>query len=160
MYDPLKYALPLTMVEKMYVEKDPSPVTSDIQDDRSHGNDELEMGRVESKGVRGSSVDDDRLNLQDPESATDQKEPREESIKPTPERPVPRAEDYYGFAHPATSRPQRTVWIPKDHLGLSEEEERACWEKGIDISSKDAEMNEKGKVELTGDSQPPDLVRE
>jgi hypothetical protein len=161
MYDPLKHALPLTMVEKMYNEKEPSI----DQDGPSHPqNDALEMDKVESKGVRGASVDDDRQKLQDPESATrgyDGEQPKhEEPIKPMPERPVPRAEEYYGFAHPAASRPQRTVWIPKDHLGLSEEEERACWEKGIDISSKDAEMNEKGKVELTGDCQPPDLVRE
>lgn len=165
MYHPLEHALPLTMVEKMYHEED---VSSADQDRPLRAqNDEVEMEKVESKGVRGPSVDDDRQKLQDPESATrgydrDQIEQtkREGSIKPTPERPVPRAEEYYGFAHPAASRPQRTVWIPKDQLGLSEEEERACWEKGIDISSKDAEMNEKGKVELTGDGQPPDLVRE
>ncbi|KAJ3859288.1 hypothetical protein EV359DRAFT_68289 [Lentinula novae-zelandiae] len=81
------------------------------------------------KGVRGPSVDDDRLKLQASDNDS------------------------------AIERHER-VWIPQDRLGLAQEEETACREKGIDISSKDAEMNEKGKVNLTGDCQPPDLVVE
>jgi len=76
------------------------------------------------------------------------------------DRPRPRAEEEYGFAHPAASRPQRTIWIPKDQLGLAEEEERANLEMGIDASIENAEMNEKGKVDLAGEGQPPDLVLE
>jgi len=150
----------------MYHEEEQSHVVSADQDGPSRAQrDEDEMDRVESKGVRGASVDDDRQKLQDPDSPyvgyeEKKDEPKRPESTKLSERPVPRANDYYGFSHPAASRPQRTVWIPKDHLGLSEEEERACWDKGIDISTKDAEMNEKGEVELTGDSQPPDMVRE
>lgn len=69
-----------------------------------------------------------------------------------------KTEEDYGFAHPAASRPQRTVWLPVDTLGISREEERACREAGVDVSSKDALMNEKGKVDIRG--TPPDLIRE
>lgn len=73
-------------------------------------------------------------------------------------RAAPKAGQEYGFAHPAASRPQRTVWIPKDTLGLGEEEERACQEAGVDVSVSNATMNEKGKVAISG--APPDLVQE
>ncbi|KAJ7185579.1 hypothetical protein C8R46DRAFT_1172224 [Mycena filopes] len=67
-----------------------------------------------------------------------------------------KSEEEYGFAHPAASRPQRIVWFPRDRLGLAEEEERACMEVGVEASTKDAEMSEKGKVDISG--APPDLV--
>ncbi|KAJ6595663.1 hypothetical protein DFH09DRAFT_1135267 [Mycena vulgaris] len=67
-----------------------------------------------------------------------------------------KSEEEYGFAHPAASRPQRVVWFPRDRLGLAEEEERGCREAGVDVSLRDAEMDEKGKVDITG--PPPDLV--
>lgn len=69
-----------------------------------------------------------------------------------------KSEDDYGFAHPAISHPQPTVWLPKDTLGLGEEEARACTEFGVEASTKDAFMNEKGKVDITG--VPPDMVWE
>lgn len=159
MYDPLKNALPLSMVEEMHHEQAYPSVGSAGQDDTQRG--EVEMNRVESSGVRGVSVDDDRRRLQDPKSRNvGYGEKAETKHLESTKSSAAHADDYYGFSHPAASRPQRTVWIPKDRLGLSEEEERACLEKGIDISTKDAEMNEKGQVELTGDSQPPDMARE
>ncbi|KAH7872085.1 uncharacterized protein C8R40DRAFT_1255595 [Lentinula edodes] len=157
MYNPLKHALPLSMSEKMYHEEDVTPAVQD-ESSASAKDQGYPMDRVESKGVRGASVDDDRLKLQ--ASDNDRQSNGEDSTKPTPDRVAPRAEESYGFSHPAASRPQRTVWIPKDRLGLAQEEEIACRDKGIDISTKDAEMNEKGKVNLTGDCQPPDLVVE
>lgn len=66
-------------------------------------------------------------------------------------------EESYGFAHPAASRPQRTVWIPKDTLGLAEEEERACKEMGVSVSYVHATMDGTGKVDVTGG--PPDLIQ-
>ncbi|KZP25055.1 DUF221-domain-containing protein [Athelia psychrophila] len=60
----------------------------------------------------------------------------------------------YGFAHPAASRPQRTVWIARDSLGLGAEEARANRERGIDVSLADAEMDGTGKVVIAG--PPPD----
>ncbi|KAJ8482889.1 hypothetical protein ONZ45_g14798 [Pleurotus djamor] len=64
----------------------------------------------------------------------------------------------YGFSHPAASRPQRTVWIPRDTLGLSKDEVEGCRAAGVDAESRDAEMNEKGKVDVSG--SPPDEVRQ
>ena len=65
-------------------------------------------------------------------------------------------EEIYGFAQPAVSRPQRAVWLPRDSLGLAEEEEKACQEAGVDASvGPDAVMDEKGKVDVTG--PPPDI---
>ncbi|KAG5638302.1 hypothetical protein H0H81_000827 [Sphagnurus paluster] len=93
---------------------------------------------------------------------------RSESIAESPrdakhsESPAPiakaQSEDDYGFAHPAVSRPQRTIWLPKDTLGLAEEEERGCRDAGLDVSIQDAEMNEKGHVDITG--APPDMFEE
>ncbi|KAG6900296.1 hypothetical protein C0993_000269 [Termitomyces sp. T159_Od127] len=68
------------------------------------------------------------------------------------------AVDDVSFAHPAVSRPQRTVWLPKDTLGIAEEEERACKDAGIDASCDHAHMDEKGKVNISGG--PPDESNE
>lgn len=46
------------------------------------------------------------------------------------------------------------MWLPKDTLGLAEEEERACKDAGIDASYENAHMDEKGKVDISGG--PPD----
>ncbi|EFI27929.1 hypothetical protein CC1G_14420 [Coprinopsis cinerea okayama7 len=56
----------------------------------------------------------------------------------------------YGFAHPAASRPQRTIWIPTDELGIAVEEVEATRRAGVDISCRDAAMNYKGKVDVSG----------
>jgi hypothetical protein len=50
------------------------------------------------------------------------------------------------------------VWLPKDTLGIAEEEVTACKESGVDASLKNTVMNEKGKVDVTG--APPDLIPE
>lgn len=69
-----------------------------------------------------------------------------------------KSEEEYGFAHPAASRPQRTVWIPRDEMGLGEEEARGCGEAGVGCSLEGARMDGRGKVEISG--APPDLVGE
>ncbi|KAG6918385.1 hypothetical protein DXG01_014786 [Tephrocybe rancida] len=81
--------------------------------------------------------------------------------KEGPANPQPlqsKSADDFGFAHPAVSRPQRTVWLPKDSSGLADEEERACKDAGVDASTQDANINEKGKVDITG--YPPDEFEE
>lgn len=79
----------------------------------------------------------------------------------------------YGFAHPAASRPQRTVWIPHftprfvnektgetevDEFvevlhGMGERQTQACVEAGVDARERGARMDGKGKIEV--DSGPP-----
>ena len=54
----------------------------------------------------------------------------------------------YGFAHPAALRPQQTVWMAKDILGLSVKEMEALQERGIIVSTMDAEMDAKGNVTI------------
>jgi calcium permeable stress-gated cation channel len=56
----------------------------------------------------------------------------------------------YGFAHPAASRPQRTIWIPTDEMGLSQREVEETRRAGVDVSSRDALMNHKGNVDVAG----------
>lgn len=65
-------------------------------------------------------------------------------------------EESYGFAHPAASRPQRTVWIPKDTLGLTEEEVSGCEVAGVRVSFVHAQIDETGKVGINGG--PPDFL--
>ncbi|KAF7983502.1 hypothetical protein HWV62_21828 [Athelia sp. TMB] len=60
---------------------------------------------------------------------------------------APAEQHDYGFAHPAASRPQRTVWLARDALGLAAEEEKANRERGIDVSTRDAQMDLKGHEE-------------
>lgn len=62
----------------------------------------------------------------------------------------------YGFAHPAASRPQRIIWIPKDTLGLTEEEVKGCEEAGVRVGFVNAKLDETGKVGIDGG--PPDLI--
>lgn len=56
------------------------------------------------------------------------------------------------FYHPASVDSQIPIWIPRDELGLGEEEERVCRERGVEASTKGAVMDGKGHVEI---SQPP-----
>jgi hypothetical protein len=52
------------------------------------------------------------------------------------------------FTHPATAE-QRIIWLPKDGLGLVHEIERDLEAHDILHSSKNAEMDDKGRVEVT-----------
>ncbi|TCD70733.1 hypothetical protein EIP91_002109 [Steccherinum ochraceum] len=71
------------------------------------------------------------------------------SIQGTDEQAGPKE-----FYHPASVDSQPTVWIPRDELGLGEEEERACKENGVDATTQGAVMDAKGHVEI--ESGPPD----
>jgi calcium permeable stress-gated cation channel len=134
-YGPLLHALPLSLADKTY--KSPSIPHQDVGEEASP-----------LTGKSSTSIEES------------DREP-----KPTDKAPAPldtsskaKTEDDYGFAHPAISRPQRTVWLPKDTLGLGDEEVTACRDAGVDVSSKDAMMDGTGKVDISGG--PPDLIRE
>ncbi|KAF7318964.1 Protein kinase domain-containing protein [Mycena chlorophos] len=132
-YGPLKNQLPLTLADKTFSAPSRAP--------RQNG-DEVEMSEPK-KSTEVTGVAEEYQGLRDSQKAGQ----RAARIK---------SEDEYGFAHPAASRPQRVVWFPQDRLGLCEEELRANQSIGIAASVKEAEMNEKGKVDITG--APPDLV--
>ncbi|KZT62553.1 DUF221-domain-containing protein [Calocera cornea HHB12733] len=57
------------------------------------------------------------------------------------------------FYHPASVQPQRIIWIAQDPLGLGDAEVEANKAMGVEASNQDAEMDEKGHVEIFG--QPP-----
>ncbi|KAH7332874.1 DUF221-domain-containing protein [Rhizoctonia solani] len=54
------------------------------------------------------------------------------------------------FTHPAAIEPQRVVWLPRDALGVAEAEEYELRSEGIEASTENATIDEKGHVELTG----------
>ncbi|EMD35447.1 hypothetical protein CERSUDRAFT_116206 [Gelatoporia subvermispora B] len=54
------------------------------------------------------------------------------------------------FYHPASVEPQPVVWLPRDPLGLSMEEEAAIRERGIAVSTESAVMDDKGHVDIDG----------
>ena len=59
------------------------------------------------------------------------------------------------FYHPAVGEPIRPIWIPRDSLGLgiAEAEVRANKKAYISSGCRNAKMDEKGRVEVTG--HPP-----
>ncbi|CAK5261869.1 unnamed protein product [Mycena citricolor] len=127
-YGPLLHALPLSLADKMYAGG--APVDRAETSKAGEAHEMMETKRPEeSQGL------------------TEDTKNRAHRL---------RSEDEYGFSHPAASRPQRVVWFPRDPLGLAAEEEQACNAAGVNASTKDAEMNEKGKVDISG--APPDLL--
>ena len=58
------------------------------------------------------------------------------------------------FHHPALYRAQPTIWLPRDNLGISKEAVRNARARGIDITDQDADINEKGKVDIHRDTVP------
>ncbi|KAK0474157.1 hypothetical protein IW261DRAFT_1341695 [Armillaria novae-zelandiae] len=166
-YDPLIHALPLSLVEKMEAaqvdeEEEDLPnrtgsktrlAPNSSQQDKPESAD-----RPEKEKIASTNSDGDSEGSHDSGGGVT-KEYDFMAAKNMKERQ--KEEDSYGFAHPAASRPQRIVWLPLAHgaVGeLSKSEARECLDRGVIVSLVDAEMNEKGKVDITG--PPPDLVRE
>jgi len=58
-------------------------------------------------------------------------------------------EEHADFRHPAAAEDQRIIWLPKDPLGLVHEIERDLESHDILHSSEGAEMDDKGKVDVT-----------
>ena len=98
------------------------------------------------------SSDDNKNTHSDDEKLAEQK-----LTKDAPDVAAQEEEfETYGFAHPAVSRPQRVVWIPKDTLGLTEEEVKGCEEAKVKVGFRNAKLDETGKVDIDGG--PPDLI--
>lgn len=166
-YDPLIHALPLSLVEKMeaaQVNEDednlPNRTESEtrLAPNGSQQDKPEAAGRPEKEKIASTSSGGDSEASHDSGGGV-AKEYDFMAAKNMKERQ--KEEDSYGFSHPAASRPQRIVWLPLAHgpVGeLSKSEARECLDHGVIVSLVDAEMNEKGKVAITG--PPPDLVRE
>lgn len=54
------------------------------------------------------------------------------------------------FDHPASVETQRVIWVPNDQLGLGRAEVKDMNRRGIEGSLDKAEMDEKGKIKITG----------
>jgi len=145
-YGPLLRALPLSLQDRTYT----PPVIEVSGKSRAESSSAVveDSTTNQNRGSESSENDDnDKLNEQDLHKDTpDNRADHEEE----------ELEQSYGFSHPAASRPQRIVWIPKDTLGLTEEEVRGAEEAGVRISFVNATIDETGKVGIDGG--PPDLI--
>lgn len=147
-YGPLLRALPLSLADKTYTANSPVPNTEALYPRKSN-----------VSGVEGDeSKSFEMLQREKTQIAPSVHSERDGLTSGVGIAAKVVSEEEYGFAHPATSRPQRVVWIPRDLLGLAEEEEKACRDAGVDVSARDAEMNEKGHVDISG--PPPDMFLE
>ncbi|KAH7922752.1 DUF221-domain-containing protein [Leucogyrophana mollusca] len=152
-FGPLIHALPLSLADKTF--KDPDPTTDD------HDASRIDAGGAGSKaGEKHRSVGTDESAS--PISPVDKKHGSTSSegdaeAGPAEYMHVPGEHIDYGFAHPATSRPQRIVWIPNDDLGLGREEVAANRGAGVLASTEGATMDAKKQVSI--DAPPPDLGR-
>lgn len=54
------------------------------------------------------------------------------------------------FDHPASVEAQRIIWVPDDELGLGRAEVEDMKKRNIEGSLEMAEMDQKGKVKITG----------
>ncbi|KAG7086001.1 hypothetical protein E1B28_003524 [Marasmius oreades] len=159
-YGPLIHALPLSLVDKMHAETDVEDQQDRIQTTEGAVGEEGSSVVINEKTARGPSMDtkDDTPLRQ---SKNREGEATEKNVPKASERSPEQA---YGFAHPAVSRPQRTIWVPNDTTlrGMGEEEVRACRDEGVDaLCGNGAVMNEKGKVDVVlgpeGEGGPPEL---
>lgn len=153
-YGSLLYALPLSLKDKTYT---PVEGVTEHQHE-SHGSKAGSSTHEIVKQDRDTDgdVDDDDLRASD--KAKDKQPDNAETGQDATARQR-QEEAEFGFAHPAISRPQRTVWIPRDSLGLGEEEVAGCEEMGLTASTQGAVMNEKGKVDVPrADEVPRELV--
>jgi len=85
-------------------------------------------------------------------------------VKPSPVEAKPKDEDAEedeelhdfnlegpnDFNHPASVETQRIIWIPDDELGLGKAEVEDMRKRGVEASLEKAEMDEKGKIRITG----------
>ena len=115
--------------------------------------------RVESPADDDNNINEDSpTNQKRPSSDNENEKLSEQDLnKHSPDVAAQEEEfESYGFAHPAVSRPQRIVWIPKDTLGLTEDEVRGCEEAKVKVGFGNATLDEEGKVGIDGG--PPDLI--
>lgn len=152
-YGPLLYALPLSLKDKTY-----SPVEG--VSEHQHGTKGSTSGSSTNDVTKKDRDADADVDYADVDYRTSDKAKQPEKSAPVQDAAARQKleEDEFGFAHPAISRPQRIIWIPKDTLGLWEEEVRGCEEMGVSASTDGAVMNEKGKVDVPRADEVPEVI--
>ncbi len=164
-YHPLISALPLSLVDQMVAAQTENDDDLPRRSETNHSQTKLRPSHGSGDSVEMADRRSEKSQEQgDGQSYSSSRKGQAKELdflyaEPMAERLKKEAE--YGFAHPAASRPQRIVWLPlaQGSAGLlSKSEAKECHEAGVTVSLVDAEMNEKGKVDISG--PPPDLVRE
>lgn len=167
-YGPLLHALPLSLAEKTWGSGTPDsgwtgnsmemarqPTTTTRDGDYRESADE-------QRGILPNKHQQDQQHFASPKDsrhATSAAAGGSDRQRPPLDRDGSDAQfEDYGFSHPATSRPQRIVWLPQDPNGFVDEEQRAAESAGVKTSTRHSTMNEKGKVDVDG--PPPDDVSE
>lgn len=142
-YGPLLYALPLSLKDKTY-----SPAEGVTDNAESEAG---ETGRGDEKLTQERNAETEAVGTLHESSSKDKDNAGNRE----------RNEDAdLGYAHPAISRPQRTIWIPRDALGMSEAEVKGCKGMGISVTIEGAVMNEMGKTDVPrADDVLEDVVR-
>ena len=160
-YGPLIHALPLSLADQIGADAN-----------RAAAEQELRDGAETADGHSAASGDVEELSAEKAPRASTGSEKGKASLAASPVVPaaapaveeetdpatanppeIAAPEEDVGpkeFYHPASVEPQRVVWIPRDELGLAEEEEKAIRAAGIEVSLEGAKMDGKGHVDITG----------
>jgi len=139
-YGPLKSALPLSLADKTY------------------------DGSQQDQSVDGDTPESSGKPLPDPPTVHDAAKVEDGGIKSAPVEGSPKDEEAEedeelhdfniegpkDFNHPASVDSQRIIWVPSDALGLGKAEAEDMRKRGIEVSLEKAEMNEEGKIKITG----------
>jgi len=163
-YGPLLKALPLSLQDRTYTPLviDPSGKSrADSSSAAAHADADVpeDEEKEEKEGSSSSPYQKKRFSVSSDDEIknNDEKLAEQKLTKDAPDIAAQEEEfETYGFAHPAVSRPQRVVWIPKDTLGLTEEEVKGCKEAKVKVGFRNAKLDETGKVDIDGG--PPDLI--
>ncbi|KAI8969798.1 DUF221-domain-containing protein [Trametes punicea] len=172
-YGPLTHFLPLTLADMTHSTSDPNvaKATKELDDAESYiepKSTDVEKRTARKRTCPSGSVDSTSGKAKDaPATVEDVEGDRAASAKPGApgvereegerENAIRGVDEDVGpkdFYHPASVEPQPIIWIPRDPLGLGEAEERAIREAGIKVSTKDAVMDNKGHVDISG--PPPE----
>jgi hypothetical protein len=133
-------ALPLSLADKTYnannlnqSEKDlePEPSGKSVSDPRTS----QDAADAENAGLKSTPVEG---------------KPKDEEAEEDEELHDFTIDGPKDFNHPASVDTQRIIWVPDDGLGLGKAEVEDMRKRGMEASLEKAEMDEKGKVKITG----------
>ena len=146
-YSPLKSALPLSLADKTY------------DANESNQSEEEDLGEdLEPKPEKSGK------SISEPRTSQDAAYAENGGLKPIPVEGKPKDEEAEedeelhdftidgpkDFDHPASVETQRIIWVPDDSLGLGRAEVEDMMKRQIQASLEKTEMDEKGKVRISG----------
>ena len=172
-YGPLMRALPLTLADKSHgMRKSAGGAAggSGVTSRAAESTESVKIG-AEEEGFGGSgekstaetssrpnpdySSDEDETHASHPHKSTTTTTVPTSDATNSPKPPTPTPDEPTDFYHPASAEPARIIWLPRDVLGLADEEVAACKTEGVEASCEHAKMDEKGHVDIDG--RPPGM---